>query len=154
MEKNEWKWLKKELFKGKWIVGVEIVLIRMHMFKWYWHAILTQKKLGLHSHENWINKGAFIKSFVVEFGMLYEVCMAMPNTKSNMSSKRAFLHWRRGDLTWYYVFNEKFYIEKAKFPCPCQYDQKALCRFLEAIWHSSYQFRIPMPNRVLMRVWL
>ena len=49
-----------------------------------------------------------IKNIVVEFSMLYEVGIIMPNIESKMSSTREFLHGKTGDLIWSYDFNEIF----------------------------------------------
>ena len=83
---------------------------------------------------------------MVEFDMLYEVHIAMPN-----KFKKGIFTWEMRLSFMVLCFLMKFShgkgqvrMEKAKFACPCQHDQKdALCKFLEAIWHNSYQFTHP-----------
>ena len=108
VERGQWGCLKWEPFKGRWIVRVEIVLIRMHMFKLFWHAIVTWNKLSSHSHANWTNKGAFMKSFMVEFGMLYEVGIAMPNYRIKEEFNKGIFVWEKKWSRMVYIFNEIF----------------------------------------------
>ena len=61
-------------------------------------------------------QGCIYKELYGEFGMLYEVGIAMPNIESRMSSTRAFLHRKTDDLAWL-IFLMKFSHEGGKFAC-------------------------------------
>ena len=120
-----------------------------------WHEIQAWRKLCSHSHANWTSKGADIKSFVFEFGMVYEVHIAMPNKKSKMSSKRAFLHGR-GVISHGLMFLMKFSHGEGQVHMPMPtWLERCIMQLFGSYLAQFLSIHIPVRNRkFLCEFWL